>query len=125
MPVSIDQWEAMYRLGENWDGYGAAVPQAKIIDLAREFAGLLEAMLAKSSTLPAELHVSPTRLGGVLIDWEDDRIEHEVQLDPDYSISFLHRNKNTGDIQTRKFSADSPGVVHPGLLQELAHLVAA
>ena len=125
MPVPVDQWESMRRLGENWDGYGAAAPQAGVIDLARELTGLLEAMLAKSSPVPAELHVGPTRVGGVLIDWEDDRIEHEVELNPDYSISFLHRNKITGDIQTRKLSASAPAVVDPGLLQELRHLVAA
>ncbi len=64
MPASVDQWGAMRRLGENWDGYGASAPHAKIIDLAREFTGLVEAMLAKSSAVPAELHASPTRVGG-------------------------------------------------------------
>ena len=101
MPVPIDQWEAIRRVGENWDGYGPAAPEGRIIDLAREFTGLLEAVLTKSCTVPAELHVSPTCVGGILIDWEDDRIEHEVELNPDYSISFLHRDKNTGDLQTR------------------------
>lgn len=125
MPVPFDQWEAMRRMGENWDGYGAAAPQARIIDLAREFASLLEVILANSSTIPAEFHANPTRLGGVLIDWEDGRTEHEVELNPDYSISFLHRDKHTGDIQTRKFSANGPAVVDPGLLEELRHLVAA
>jgi len=125
MPVPVDRWEAMRRMGENWDGYGAAAPLAEIIDLAREFAGLLEGMLAKSPAVPAELHASPTRVGGALIEWEDDRIEHEVELNPDYSISFLHRNEITGDTQTRRLSANAPAVVDPGLLQELRHLVAA
>ncbi len=101
MAEPIEQLEAMRRLGENWDGYGAAAPQAKIIDLAQEFIGLLDAMLARSSAAPAEFHVSPTRVGGVLIDWENDVVGHEMELSPDGSIGFLHHNKATGAIATR------------------------
>jgi hypothetical protein len=71
MATPIEQLEAMRHLGENWDGYGAAAPQANLIDLAREFTGLIEAMLKKSAAEPGALHVSPTRVGGILIDWED------------------------------------------------------
>jgi hypothetical protein len=110
MAEPIEQLEAMRRLGEDWDGYGAAAPQAKIIDLAREFIGLLVAMLARSSAAPTEMHVSPTRVGGILIDWEADAIEHEMELSPDGSIGFLHHNKKTGGIATRKFSASDRAV---------------
>ena len=125
MVKPVEQLEAMRRLGENWDGYGAAAPQEKIIDLAREFVGLLDALLARCSAAPAELRVSPTRVGGVLIDWEDGSIEHEVELGPDASIGFLHHNKVTGAIATRKFSASDRAVVDPGLLQELCQLLVA
>jgi hypothetical protein len=47
MATPIEQLEAMRRLEENWDGYGAAAPQASVIDLAQEFTGLIEAMLRK------------------------------------------------------------------------------
>src|SRR5260370_32620624 len=91
-----EQLEAMRRLGENWDGYGAAAPQAKLVDLAHEFTALIEAMLRKSATDPGVvLHVSPTRVGGVLIEWEDLAMQHEVELNPDCSIGFLHLNKAT------------------------------
>src|SRR5438270_4580908 len=102
MATPIEQLEAMRRLGENWDGYGAAAPQANLIDLAQEFTGLIEAMLRKSTTGPVLLHVSPTRVGGILIDWEDRSREHEVELNPDRSIGFLHRDKATGHIECRK-----------------------
>ena len=45
-------------------------------------------------------------------------MEHEMELGPDGSIGFLHRNKDTGKIVTRKFSATDPAVVDPGLLPE-------
>jgi hypothetical protein len=124
MATAIEQLEAMRRLGESWDGYGAAAPEAKVIDLAQEFARLFEALLRKSAA-PPELHVSPTRVGGVLIEWEDPRMEHEVELNPDGSIGFLHRTKETGEIETREFLADAPTVVDPRLLRELRQLIAA
>jgi hypothetical protein len=125
MATSNEQLDAMRGLGENWDGYGAAATQAKVIDLAQEFTGLLEAILRKSGTPTPELHVSPTRSGGVLIEWEHAGSEHEVELKPDGSIGFLHHRKETGQIETREFAASAPTVVDPGLLQELRELIAA
>jgi hypothetical protein len=125
MATPIEQLEAMRRLGENWDGYGAAAPQANVIDLAQEFTGLIDAMLRRSAADPGVLHVNPTRVGGILIDWEDRSMQHEVELNPDCSIGFLHLNKATGDIQTRKFCPGAQAVVDPGLLQELRQLLAA
>ncbi len=119
MAEPIAQLEAMRHLSENWDGYGAAAPEGKVIDLAQEFVRLLDAMLAKSSGAPAEFHVSPTRVRGILIEWQCDAIEHEMELSPDGSIGFLHHNKDTGSIATRKFSPTDGAVVAPGLLQEL------
>src|SRR5207245_1860944 len=110
MATPIEQVEAMRRLGENWDGYGAAAPQANVIDLAQEFTGLIEAVLRNSAADPGVLHVSPTRVGGILIDWEDRSMQHEVELNPDSSIGFLHLNKTTGHIQTRKFSPGAQAV---------------
>lgn len=125
MATPTNKVQAMRGLGENWDGYGAAAPQANAIDLALEFADLIEAMLRKSASGPQELHVSPTRPGGILIEWEDHSMQHEVEINPDRSIGFLHLNKATGHIETRKFSPDTQAVVHPGFLQELRQLLAA
>jgi hypothetical protein len=125
MATLIEQLDAMRGLAENWDGYGAASPQARIVDLAQEFVGLLEVVLPKSAIDPEGLHVSPTRIGGVLIDWEDHLRQHEIEINPDRSIGFLHVNKTTGQIETRRFSPAGPEVVHPGFLQELRQLLAA
>ncbi len=125
MATLIEQLGAMRRLEENWDGYGAAAPRADVIDLAQEFTCLIDAMLRKSGTIPAALHVSPTRVGGVLIDWEDDARQHEIELNPDGSVAFLHLNKATGQIKTRKFTPAARGVVQLGLLQELCQSIAA
>jgi hypothetical protein len=125
MATATEQLEAMRRLEENWDGYGAAAPQANAIELAQELVVLFEALLSKSPAHPCTLHVNPTRVGGILIEWEDRLRQHEVEINPDHSISFLHLNRATGQIETRKFSPDTPAVVHPGFLQELSQLLAA
>lgn len=120
-----EQLQAMRRLQENWDGYGAAAPLSHIIDLAREFASLIEALLRKGADAANVVHVSPTRTGGVLIEWEDAFVQHEVEIHPDQSFAFLHLNKATGHIDTRKLSPGAHAVVHPGLLHELSQLLAA
>ena len=125
MATANEQLLAMRRLGENWDGYGAAAPQPSAIELAQELAGLIAAMLSKTTTDSCVLHVSPTRIGGVLIEWEDPSMQHEVEINPDRSIGFIHLNKLTGYIDTRKFSPGTLAVVHPGLLHELRQLLAA
>jgi hypothetical protein len=124
MATPIDQLDAMRKLRENWDGYGAAAPQGNLIDLAQEFISLIEAMLRKSTAEPGLLHVSPTRIGGILIDWEDRSMQHEMELNPDSSIGFLHLNKTAGSIQSRKVTPGAQVVVDPGLLQELRQLLA-
>ena len=126
MATAFEQLEAMRRLEENWDGYGAAAPRPDVIDLAQAFVGLLEAAMRKGLSPNGELlHVSPTRIGGVLLEWENGLMGHEVEFNPDGSISFLHLNKNTKHIETRKFTPGAPAVVSPGLLTELQHLLAA
>jgi len=119
------QLQAMRLLRENWDGYGAAAPQEHVIDLARAFVGLLEVLLRKRSVAPSVLNVSPTRTGGILFDWEDGAMQHEVEINPDQSFAFLHLNKTTGHIETRKLSPGARSVVHPGFLHELCQLLAA
>jgi hypothetical protein len=125
MATPIEQLQAMRSMGENWGGYGAAPPQASAIELAREFVALLETMLAKSTPGQTTLHVSPTRIGGVLIEWESQSMQHEIEIHPDRAIGFLHLDKTSGNIETRKCSPGAPAVVHPGLLQELRQLLAA
>jgi hypothetical protein len=125
MATVIQQLHAMAGLAENWDGYGAAVPDGQIIELAEEFVRLMEALLANRSAGSCTLHVSPTRIGGVLIEWEDVANQNEVEIHPDRSFGFLHLIKATGLIETRKLFPASPAVVQPAFLQALSQLLAA
>jgi len=115
----------MRGLPENWDGYGAAAPVANAVDLAQAFAAFLERALARPGSEAPFLHVNPTRIGGVLIEWEDPEAEHELEINPDQCISFLHHQKASGQITTRRFTPGGLRVVDPGLLQELRQLLAA
>ena len=125
MAMAIEQLEAMRGLPEGWDGYGGAPPSPQVIALAQAFVRLIEAMRRLPGASERVLHVSPARIGGVLIEWEDPLMQHEVEINPDGSIGFLHFNKTTKQTETRKFSPGTPAVVHSGLLQELQHLLAA
>jgi hypothetical protein len=124
MATAAEQLEAMRQLGDNWDGYGGAPPRLDLIDLAQGFVRLLSALPAAAHVADG-IYVSPTRTGGVLIEWEDPRKEHEVEFCPDGSISFLHVNKSTQEIETRRFVTVKPGVLHPGILDEIRQLIAA
>ena len=117
------QLQAMRQLRENWDGYGAAAPQAHVIELARELVRLIATVLRSRDIEADGIHVSPTRTGGVLVEWQDAVAEHEVEISPDQSFSFLHLNKATGHAEARKLSPAARAVVHPGLLNELSQLV--
>jgi len=123
MATANEQLEAMRSLRENWDGYAAAAPRPHIIDLAQELVTLIEPMLQQRQA-DCVLHVSPTRVGGVLIEWQNGLIEHEVDLSPDGSIGFLHRHSATGQIETRRFAPEA-AVVQAGFLHELRQLLAA
>ena len=80
-----------------------------MIDLAQAFVGLAEAAIRRKLALnDGTLNVSPTRIGGVLIEWEDAWKEHEVELCPNGSIGFLHLDKQTKQITTREFAPGAP-----------------
>jgi len=110
---------------ENWDGYQGAVPVSEVIELAHEFVAFVEAANVRGNVGTQSVQVSPTRTGGVLIEWEDTKFQHEVEINPDNRISFLHVDKGDGNISTRTFSPIASAVVNPGLLQELSRLLAA
>ena len=125
MATPSEQLQSMRQLAENWDGYGAAAPQSDTIDIAHELVGLVEDWLWKSTAEPCSIQVSPTRVGGVLIEWENESWQHEVEINPDRSMGFLHLNRATGVIETRRLVAIFPAVVDLGFLQELRQLLAA
>lgn len=65
LPFCLKQLDAISTLPENWDSYGAAPPDAKIMASARR----LLLSLASSADVPKP-HVNPTPDGGVQFDWE-------------------------------------------------------
>jgi hypothetical protein len=60
-------------------------------------------MLKKSASNSCMLHVSPTRIGGVLIEWEDRATQHEVEISSDRSIGFLQMDRTTGQIERNQY----------------------
>ena len=122
MATLVEQLDAMRNLQANWDGYNADPPCPEVLDVAKEFVGLLAAFRPADSF--RSIFVSPGRAGGVLIEWEDARSEHELGIEPDGTWSFLHIDRATGTMTERTF-LPTKQVMHPGVLKELRDLVAA
>jgi hypothetical protein len=122
MATLLEQLDAMLTLKPNWDGYNADPIDPRVVTLAKEFVALLTALQPTGRV--GEMHVTPGRDGGVLIEWVDPAFEHELDIKPDGSIGFLHIEKATRVMTERSFE---PGrfSVHPGLLKEIRQLVAA
>ena len=91
----------MRNLPPNWDGYGAEPTDPAVIEVAKEFVRLLAA-LRPNDPVP-DVFVSPGRAGGVLIEWADDRAEHEVEIEPDGTWGFLHIDRATGRMTEQRF----------------------
>lgn len=100
----------------NWDGYGASPILPSAIDLARELISLMESLLAEEAR--ASLTLLPVRHGGVQIEWADADEDHELGVEPDGSLEFLHIDKSTGAMAERKYPSAGQAV-HPGVLREL------
>ena len=119
----IEQLDRMTTLRPNWDGYGADPPHAATISLAKELVAWVSA-IERANGLDRHMRVHPTRVGGVLLEWEDDRYEHELEVYPDGRLELLHENKMTGEMKDQKFN---PGawVINPEALTCLRLAVAA
>jgi hypothetical protein len=122
MATPLEQLDAMRTLRADWDGYNADPPSPEVIELAKEFVGLLTAF--RGADPLREIHVSPGRAGGVLIEWVVARSEHELEIEPDGTWGFLHADRATGKMTERKF-IPTRQVVHLGVLKEIRDLVAA
>ncbi len=123
MATLLEQLDAMRNLPSNWDGYGADALDHSTVALAKllvEYFSLLE----QAKGVDRHIRVHPTRVGGVLIEWEDEHYEHELEVYPDGHLELLHENKATGVMEEEKFL---PGtcVIDPVALESLRHAVAA
>jgi hypothetical protein len=121
MATLIQQLDAMRNLPENWDGYGAAVLVPEALDLAKEIVILFASLRGGDDGL-ADFYVAPGRDGGVLIEWDDANSEHELEINPDGSLGFLHIEKLTQEMTKRTYR---PGkfATPNGLLSELLLVV--
>jgi hypothetical protein len=98
--------ELMQRLAarsENQSDRGVDVLDSRLIDLAREFVGLI---VRQSGADPDQVRVGPSRSGTIVVEWNDPTHENNIAMNPDGSISFNHRNRQTGKIESRNFSPD-------------------
>jgi len=85
-----------------------------LIDLAREFVGLIEAKVRQSGADPDQVCVRPSRSGTIVVEWKDRTYENNMVINPDGSITFKSCNRQTGTIESRNFS--SPGEFRDQLL---------
>ena len=122
MATPLEQLDAMRTLAANWDGYNGDPPRSDVLDVAKEFVELLAA--SRPADPFRDVHVTPGRAGGVLIEWADVKFEHELEIEPDGTWGFLHTDRATGKMTERRLTPTRQ-VVHPGMLQELRKLVAA
>lgn len=123
MATPIEQLELMKKLEENFDGYGGIPPGERVLEMAKEFVRLLDRVRAKP--LPFEgIFVTPGPDESVLIEWEDDDYHHEMDVNPDGSLSILHEERANGVMTVHRFEPGQYSVA-PGLLTHLCNSVLA
>jgi hypothetical protein len=101
--VALDYVDSLRALKENWDGYGAAAPDPEILMSA---ASMLTSY-AYEGGVPIP-NISPTRTGGILLDWAADAHELEVELVTKAAASYVYLNTQTGVAQEGALFPDSP-----------------
>jgi len=80
---SVRRIQALARLQENWDSYGALRIHASAVE------GTLRLVaIADSYGLPPP-HIVPVADGGLQLEWVDDDRSAEVEVRPDGSVEFL------------------------------------
>jgi hypothetical protein len=85
MATVIERLEAMRNLPERWDGYGAAPPRPGPIDAAIGFL-----RQCRDRTALPDPSVTPTRSGGVLLDWEQGSHQLEIEFSDSDHGSFVY-----------------------------------
>lgn len=123
MATLTEQLDAMLTLKPNWDGYNADPVVPEVVEVAKEFVGVLRALLGRGGD-ETGMFVSPGRAGGVLVEWDDDAAEYEMEINPDGSFGFLREDKLTGVMTEEKFSAGR-FAVPAAMLRRFRELAAA
>jgi hypothetical protein len=95
------QLDMLRSLPENWDSYGAATTTESAVRAAQ---GFLSTLVREFSVPRPE--VSPTRTGGVILEWASGPFELEVDIDPSGSASFLCESVETEEVVTAEGVSD-------------------
>lgn len=90
----------------------------EVVEVAKEFVGVLHALLGRGRD-ETNMFVSPGRDGGVLVEWDDEGAEYEMEINPDGSFGFLREDKLTGVMTEEKFRSGK-FVVPASLLRVLS-----
>ncbi len=98
--------ELLAARSENQSDLGVDVLDSHLIELAREFVDLIEAMARQAGTDPDQVLVNPSRGGAIVVEWGDRTYDNNMVMNPDGSISFNQRNRQTGKIESHSFSPD-------------------
>lgn len=104
MATLTEQLDLMLTLQPNWDGYNADPIVPEVVEVAKEFVGVLHALLGRGGD-ETNMFVAPGPDGGVLVEWDDEGAEYEMEINPDGSFGFLREDKLTGVMTTEKFQA--------------------
>ena len=100
--TAVDQLDALRAVCANWDSYGADRPQPHIVDAAERLLN----ELGRLHNLPRPA-ISPTRTGGVLLEWKAGARELEIELLSADASSFLYADGETGDEIEGQLRADN------------------
>ena len=120
MATLSQQLDAMLELKGNWDGYGADPIEATIVDLAKEFVDYFD-RLGRSSGMPLNVRVYPTRVGGIQIEWEHNASEWELELNPDGTLGLLQVDKESAAMREEVFRPGRSAVA-VGFLKRLSEM---
>lgn len=85
---------AMFNLTDNWDGEGGEAPA---VDVIRSAIGFVE--FVSRNVAVERPHVSPTRCGDVLLEWESGphQLEVEVEALAPSAASYVYLNTETDE----------------------------
>jgi hypothetical protein len=100
--------DELLRLPANWDSYDADPLESQTVDSAK---GLLEC-LGSVLDLP-EPSVSPTRIGGVLLQWRSGTKEIEVELVSRDAASFAYADDATSEEDEGAVFREEPVGLNP------------
>jgi len=123
MAKLTEQLELMRNLQENWDGYNGAPPTPEVIEVAKEFVGVLHSLLGRGDD-ETNMFVCPGPNGEVMVEWDDDAAEYEMDINPDGSFGFLREDKLTGVMTEEKFHSGR-FAVQAAMLRQFRQFAAA